>query len=69
MRHIRVMLSDGAAKRYQIALIDCGLNQKSAQPFNMEIFLLGLAAKEKELKERRTAPPVKAAPAKKEAAK
>lgn len=62
MRHIRVMLTDGAAKRYQIALIDAGLNQKSAQPFNSEIFLAGLTAKEKELKERRN-------PAKKEAAK
>ena len=54
MRHIRVQLSDGAAKRYQIALIDNGLNQKSAQPFNMEIFLLGLTEKEKQFKAKRT---------------
>jgi len=64
MRHIRVQLSDGAAKRYQIALIDSGLNQKSAQPFNMEIFLLGLSEKEKQIKNQRTTPPAKAAPTK-----
>lgn len=56
MRHIRVQLSDGAAKRYQIALIDSGLNQKSAQPFNMDIFLLGLTEKEKQIKAKRAKP-------------
>ena len=66
-RKIQINLPDGIAKRTIIAGVDAGM--KWGHLLYLDIFTLGLSEKEKQIKNQRTTPPVKAAPAKKEAAK